>query len=156
MRFTFSLFILLIIFWSINSEYNTGLLLILEFVSISLVLLIAHGMKLMDHESQPLHLITRIGPFYLWLAKEVALGSLYVLKKIFLGTRSLSPKIIRVNFDFKDEVCKVIFANSITLIPGTLSLEVDHGSVSVHTLTHELADELMKGELARHIKRLEN
>jgi len=121
-----------------------------------LVLLITRRMRLLDRESLPLHLFIRIVPFYAWLVKEIVRGSFYVLKLIFRGEKALSPTIITIPLDFKDELSKVIFANSITLTPGTLSLQLDRESVQVHTLTRELADDLLSGEMARRIKDLES
>ena len=155
MRLTFSLFLLMFVFWSLNSEIHSNLLLVLELASIGLVLMIARSMKLMDRETQPLYLLTKIFPFYLWLLKEIVCGSYYVLKKIIQGRSSLSPQVVTVELEFKDEMSKVIFANSITMVPGTLSLELKHNSVKVHTLTKELMESLLEGTLTYHIKRLE-
>jgi multicomponent Na+:H+ antiporter subunit E len=155
MRFTFSLLLLLMLFWTVNSEYHSGLLLLLELISILLVLFVAHSMKLMDEETLPLHLLTRIWPFYLWLGKEIVLASCYVLKKICQGNNALTPQFITLSLDFKGEMSKVIFVNAITLIPGTLSVKLAQESVQVHVLTQELADDLKSGVLARQIKRLE-
>ncbi|WDE02666.1 Na+/H+ antiporter subunit E [Thalassomonas actiniarum] len=156
MRYTFSLFLLLLAFWASNSEIHTGLLFFLGFVSIMLVLLITRRMRLLDRESLPLHLFTRIVPFYAWLLKEIVYSSFYVLKLIFRGEKALSPIIITIPLDFKDELSKVIFANSITLTPGTLSLHLDRDAVQVHALTRELAEALLSGEMARRIKALES
>ncbi|WDE09030.1 Na+/H+ antiporter subunit E [Thalassomonas viridans] len=156
MRYTFSLFLLLLAFWASNSNIHTGLLFFLGLVSIMLVLLISRRMRLLDREALPLHLLVRIIPFYAWLLKEIVCGSVYVLKLIFRGKEALSPIIITVPLDFKEDLSKVIFANSITLTPGTLSLQLDRDSVQVHALTRELADELLAGEMARRIKELES
>lgn len=156
MRYTASLFLLLLAFWAGNSEIHTGLLFFLGLVSVMLVLLITRRLRLLDRESLPLHLFTRIAPFYCWLLKEIFFGSLYVLKLICLGDKAISPTIITVAFEFEDELSHVIFANSITLIPGTLSLQINKESVLVHALTQQLADELLGGEMARRIKRLES
>lgn len=156
MRYTFSLFLLLLAFWASNSDIHTGLLFFLGLVSAMLVLLITRRMRLLDRESLPLHLFTRIVPFYAWLLKEIVVGSFYVLKLIFRGQKALSPTIITIPLDFKDELSGVIFANSITLTPGTLSLHLDRESVQVHALTRELADGLLSGEMAQRIKDLES
>lgn len=156
MRYTFSLFLLLLAFWAFNSDVHTSLLFFSGLVSTTLVLLISHRLQLPDRESQPFHLVTRIAPFYCWLIKEIVCGSFTVLKLVVQGDKALSPTIITVPFDFSDELSKVIFANSITLVPGTLSLHLDKGSVRVHALTQTFADQLLSGEMARRIKRLES
>jgi len=156
MRYTLGLFLLLIAFWASNSNIHTGLLFFLGLLSIILVLLISWRMSLLDSESLPLHLLIRIIPFYAWLLKEIVVNSFYVLKLIFRGEQALSPTIITIPLDFKEDLSRVIFANSITLTPGTLSLQLDRDSIQVHALTRELADELLTGEMARRIKELES
>lgn len=155
MRDTLGLFVLLSGFWGINSPNDSALLLFLGLLSVLLVVLITHRMKLLDRESFPLHLITRIFPFYLWLLKEIILGCLFVMKTILARDKNLTPEVVTVELAFKDELNQVIFANSLTLVPGTLSVELNQGSIQVHTLSPELAAELRGGEMARRIKRLE-
>ena len=156
MRYTLGLFLLLTVFWGINSTNDSGLLLFLGLLSVLLVMLLTHRMKLLDKESFPLHLITRIGPFYIWLTKEIIVGSIYVLKKIILRDKTMTPRLVKIRLNFKHRLSEVIFANSITLVPGTLCVQLGKGWIKVHALTKELADQLERGELARRIKALED
>ena len=155
MRYTLSLFLILAVFWGLNSSNDANLLLVLGFFSVLLVLLISQKMKLPDKESVPLHLVFRIFPFYCWLVKEIILGCLYVLKKVLSGKDTLTPTVFTISLNFKHPLSEVIFANSITLVPGTLCLNLSEGKVQVHAISQELADQLMTGDLARRIKRLE-
>jgi len=156
MRYTLGLLFILTLFWGVNSTNDSYFLLFLGVLSVLFVLFISNKMKLIDRETIPLHLYLRVWPFYAWLIKEIALGSFYVLKLILLPNKKASPTVVKINIDFEDPLSEVIFANSISLVPGTLSLELKKGEILVHALTQELADELVNGELARRIKRLEN
>jgi len=49
----------------------------------------------------------------------------------------------------------VIFANSITLTPGTVSIDVQAGEIEVHALSKEAAEELVKGEMNRRVCAIE-
>ena len=118
-------------------------------------MLLTHRMKLLDRESLPLHLLIKIGPFYLWLLKEIVLGSLYVLKHIVMRDKDLAPREVVLELDFKDELTEVIFANSVTLVPGTLSVELSGNTIRMHALTQELADDLMDCDLIDKLRRLE-
>ena len=53
----------------------------------------------------------------------------------------LSPKLFFVKNSPRSTVGKVIFANSITLTPGTVSVDLREDEILVHGLTEELADE---------------
>jgi multicomponent Na+:H+ antiporter subunit E len=50
----------------------------------------------------------------------------------------------------------VIYANSITLTPGTVSVEVEEGEITVHALTGETAAALIEGSMDRRVTRLED
>lgn len=156
MRYAFYLFLLLTGFWVVNSQDYTGLTLFFGLLSIALVLLITYRMKLLDQESVPIHLFTRIGPFYIWLIKEITVGSFYVIKTILKGGKAISPNIVTIEFDLTEETNRVILANSITLVPGTLSVRLKSKSIQAHSLTEELADALITSELLQRVKRLES
>jgi len=54
----------------------------------------------------------------------------------------------------KHPVDQAILANSITLTPGTLALDVHDGEIIVHALTRAGADELERGEMDRRVAAL--
>ena len=155
MRYTLCLFFLLSGFWALNSPNDNGSLILSGLVSVLLVLLLSHKMKLLDQESIPLHLCFRIWPFYFWLTKEIIVGSLYVLARIIRRDKVLTPQIRILPLNFNDPLSKVIYANSITLVPGTLSIRLSKTRIQIHALSRNLADELSHGDLAQRIKRLE-
>ena len=47
-----------------------------------------------------------------------------------------------------------ILGNSITLTPGTLTLQIRDGHFTVHALTESGADDLMSGEMDRRVSEL--
>jgi multicomponent Na+:H+ antiporter subunit E len=47
------------------------------------------------------------------------------------------------------------YANSITLTPGTISVDVREGEILVHALTKEGAAGLLSGEMDRRVTRFE-
>ena len=156
MRYPVSLFILLSAFWLVNSSANNTLLLSLGIASVLIVLFFTHKLKLLDKESLPLHLFTRIFPFYLWLIREIVLGCCYVLKKILLRHQPITPVTVTIETNFNEELSQVIFANSLTLVPGTLCLKITENSVLVHVLSEQLAAQLQSNDMASKIKRLED
>ncbi len=50
---------------------------------------------------------------------------------------------------------QVIYANSITLTPGTVSLSVDNNEIEVHALSKEFAEGLQSGEMDRRVATLD-
>ena len=49
---------------------------------------------------------------------------------------------------------QVIYANSITLTPGTISVDVANGEILVHALSFEGAETLMEGEMDHRVTKM--
>ncbi|MFW2374076.1 MAG: Na+/H+ antiporter subunit E [Gammaproteobacteria bacterium] len=156
MRHTIFLCLSLAIFWLLNSDHNTALTLSLGAISIALVLYIAHRMDVVDHESQPLHITLKLPGYYAWLTKEIILANLLVVKHIWLGNKTISPTLKTIKASQKTDIGKVIYANSITLTPGTVTVNLEGDQFMVHALVRESIEELEAGEMDRRVTRLES
>lgn len=156
MRHTILLSISLSVFWLLNSEHSTDYMLSLGLISIAFVVYIAHRMDVVDHESQPVHLTLKVPAYYTWLIKEIILSNLLVVKHIWLGNKSISPVFATITASQKTEIGKVIYANSITLTPGTVSVNLEGDRIMVHALLQETIKELESGEMDRRVAQLEN
>jgi len=154
-KHTISLLLTLAAFWLLNSGHNTLLILSLGLASIILVLIIAHQMDVVDQESQPLHLSPRIFSYYLWLIKEIIQANITVVKHIWLGNDSISPTLKTFKISQKTDMGKVIYANSITLTPGTVAIDLVDDEVTVHALLYKDIESLKIGEMDRRVTVLE-
>jgi multicomponent Na+:H+ antiporter subunit E len=75
-------------------------------------------------------------------------ASLQVTRIVLAPQMRISPKIVQVQSKSKGEVRHVIFGNSITLTPGTLTTDLDDtGLITVHALTAEGADGVVNGDM---------
>ena len=155
MRHTIILSLSLAAFWLANSGYNTALMLSLGAISVVFVVYIAHRMDVVDHEAQPLHLTLKIPGYYVWLVKEIIIANLAVVKHIWLGNKSISPGFTTVTASQKTEIGKVIYANSITLTPGTVTVSLDDDKLLVHALLQDSIRDLESGEMDRRVTQLE-
>jgi len=156
MRHTVILSLFLSAFWLLISGHNTILMLSLGVISIALVLYIAHRMDVVDHESQPLHITLKLPGFYAWLIKEIVLANLLVVKHIWLGNKTISPTLKIIKASQKTDIGKVIYANSITLTPGTVTVNLQGDQFMVHALLRESIEDLEAGEMDRRVTQLEN
>tara|TARA_B110000503_G_scaffold133541_1_gene211188 strand:+ start:4218 stop:4613 length:396 start_codon:yes stop_codon:yes gene_type:complete len=125
-------------------------------VSIAIVVFIAHRMDVVDHESQSIRLTLTYPRFGFWLTKEIVLANLAVVKHIWLGNKSITPTMATVTASQKTDVGKVIYANSITLTPGTVALGLVGDQIMVHALIRENIVALESGDMDRRVTRLEN
>jgi multicomponent Na+:H+ antiporter subunit E len=155
MRHTIYLSLFLTAFWLLNSGHNTILILSLGVASIALVLYISHRMDVVDQEAQSLHLAINNPGFYVWLIKEIILANILVVKHIWLGNKTISPTLATIKASQKTDIGKVIYANSITLTPGTVSVALEGDKIVVHALLKESIKDLQTGEMDRRITELE-
>lgn len=156
MRHTIYLSLSLAAFWLLISGHNTTLILALGITSIAFIIYIAHRMDVVDHESQPLHLTLKLPGYYAWLIKEVILSNFLVVKHIWLGNNTISPTLTTITASQKTDIGKVIYANSITLTPGTVTINVEGDQLMVHALIRESIEDLQAGEMDRRVTQLEN
>lgn len=154
-RPTISLFLTLSAFWLLNSGHNTLLILLLGLAAIALVLVIVHKMDVVDHESQPLYLTPNIFGYLLWLIKVIVQANITVVKHIWLGNKSISPTLRRIKISQKTDMGKVIYANSITLTPGTVAIDIKNDGILVHALLQKDIESLLDGEMDQRVSSLE-
>ncbi|MDH5445482.1 MAG: Na+/H+ antiporter subunit E [Gammaproteobacteria bacterium] len=148
----FSYSILLFLFWLLLSGHFEPLLLGLGLASVALTIFLVHRMEVVDHESYPLHLSKQLPKFIVYLFKEILLSNIDVVKRVLSPRRpSISPKLFEVPLPQKSILGQVIYANSITLTPGTVSIQLTENKILVHALSKEAADALADGSMAKQI-----
>lgn len=132
-----------------------GLVLGLGIASVILVVLIAVRMDVVDHEGHPIHLTRRFIGYWFWLLVEIVKASLDVTKRIWSPSLPISPTMYILKASQPGELGQVIYANSITLTPGTVTVRLDGGDILVHAIAREVGDDLARGEMDRRVTRLE-
>jgi multicomponent Na+:H+ antiporter subunit E len=86
--------------------------------------------------------------FWLFLAREIVVANIDVIIRIFKPGKNISPQLFELPLTLKSDVSRVIYANAITLTPGTVSTNLDKRTVTVHTLSIEAARDLSSGRMA--------
>jgi multicomponent Na+:H+ antiporter subunit E len=137
------------------SGHFEPLLLGLGVLSILLVVFVSHRMDLVDHEGHPIHLGWRAISYFAWLGWEILKANIDVAKIIINPKMPIHPTIFRIPSTQPTELGHVIYANSITLTPGTITVDVVDGMLDVHSLTAEAADDLETGRMDRRATRME-
>lgn len=157
MKHAISLACSLAALWLVLSGYLTKPLLVgLGLVSVAGVVAIALRMDVVDHEGHPIHLrFLKVCGYWLWLLGQIARASLDVARRILTPGLPISPRVVRVRPSQHTELGQVIYANSITLTPGTVSINLEGGAIEVHALTREAAEALEAGEMDRRVAALE-
>ena len=144
--------------WLVLSGYfDNALLLGFGVLSVLLVVLIAYRMRLFDADNPSLPFIVRALLYVPWLGKEIIVANIDVSKRILDPKLPISPTLFRVKASQRSDLGKVVYANSITLTPGTISVYVDDISdeIEVHALSRDAAQGLQQGEMDRRVTALE-
>ena len=156
MAHVISLALVLYGFWLLLSGHGNILLLSLGAASVALVLWLSWRMDVVDHESQPLHLSHRLPGYWLWLLLEVIKSNIDVARRIWSPSLPISPTTVYLKANQKTALGKAIYANSITLTPGTVTINLQGDKLEVHALTREAAADLQSGDMDRRVQALED
>lgn len=151
-----SLLVALFAFWLLLSGHYTPFLLAAGVGScVAVVVFSDRLMSVLDGEGHPIHLSRNALVFWPWLLWEIAKAAWDVTKRILHPALPISPVMLRVKATQRTEVGRVIYANSITLTPGTISMELDDNTILVHALTREGAEGLETGDMDARVTRFE-
>ncbi|MDH3228333.1 MAG: Na+/H+ antiporter subunit E, partial [Alphaproteobacteria bacterium] len=78
-----------------------------------------------------------------------------VAKRVWSPSLPISPTLFLLPTSQPGALGQVIYANSITLTPGTVSVSLEDGKILVHAIAKEVGDDLATGEMDRRVTRLE-
>lgn len=138
--------------WLLLSGHYDPLLMGLGLASVALTVYLAHRMDIFDHESFPVQLLSRLPAFLVYILREIVKSNIDVLKRILSRDGgAVNPRLEEFPLPQETDLGRVIYANSITLTPGTVSVELTKDSVIVHALAKDFADDLLTGEMAKAI-----
>ena len=87
-------------------------------------------------------------------AGQIVTSAYYVTKMILAPANRVDPRIVRFRSDQPNEVAEVVLGNSITLTPGTLTLQIRDGHFVVHALTKAGAQDIVNGDMDRRVAEL--
>ena len=149
-----SLGLVLFCIWLLLSGQYNVFVISLGIISVLVVLYIISRMDLIDREGHPIHLTLGAITYLPWLIKEIIKANIDVVKRILSPSLNITPTLLRVKVSQTSDLGQVIYANSITLTPGTISVDVANGEILVHALSFEGAETLTEGEMDHRVTKL--
>ena len=110
-----------------------------------------------DREGHPVELILAGLRYWPWLVVEIAKSALTVARIIVSPSLPIAPRLVKLPAGPKTAVGMATYANSITLTPGTITVDADrqHHWVMVHALTGDGVTGLAAGDMDRRVTRFE-
>lgn len=151
------LFVSLMAFYVVLSgQVTSGFLMTAGAVSCAAVTLLCRRLGIVDDEGMPYQYWGRTALYIPWLVKEIAKSNLDVLKIVWRpGPLKIAPRMIKVPHSMRTAYGLVTYANSITLTPGTVTVEIGEDELLVHCLAPEFAEGLLTGDMEARCKRVE-
>jgi len=82
-----------------------------------------------------------------WLIQQIVLSNLHVASVVLRRKMPIDPQIVTFKTKLETDISSVTLANSITLTPGTITMDIKDGVYYVHALDQKVADDLNAGEM---------
>jgi multicomponent Na+:H+ antiporter subunit E len=146
-----AVFVILFAFWLLLSGHYDLFHLSLGLICSLLVAFLSHDL-LIENISGPKRIrkTRRFISYVLWLIYQIVLANLHVAYLI-LNPKAIDPRIVRFKTRLKSQFSMVTLGNSITLTPGTITMDIIDGEFHVHALSKKVADDLLSGEMERRV-----
>ncbi len=93
--------------------------------------------------------------FVLALFIEIVKANLVTAKWILSTRYEVEPVLVTFTMHFKTDIARVLYANSITLTPGTITVKQEGNTYTVHALERSYTDDINGGKIAEILYRLE-
>jgi multicomponent Na+:H+ antiporter subunit E len=98
-------------------------------------------MGLLDGETVPFANGVRFARYWVWLGGEIFKANIAVVRLALAPDLNIKPVLTRVAADHGSDLARTTFGNSITLTPGTVTVEVEPGGFLIHALDESFADQ---------------
>ncbi|PHQ97101.1 MAG: hypothetical protein COB40_05735 [Marinosulfonomonas sp.] len=128
---------ILFVLWLLMSGIFKPLLIGLGVASVLLVVIVTKRMDAQDGDRIEIRLSpVRLTKYLIWLMMEIARSNWAVTKIVLARKMPIRQHLFTVPYTQKTDAGQVIFANSITLTPGTITVETEGGQFLVHALAY--------------------
>ena len=149
-----AVFLILFTFWLVFSGHYDPLHISLGLVCAAVVTRFSYDLLLKDVPS-PGSLIKgwRFLLYVPWLLCQVVMANFHVVYLVIRPSQ-IRPRIVRFKTSLTSDLAKVVLGNSITLTPGTLTMNIDEGEFYVHAVSDKVATDLLAGDMERRVARV--
>lgn len=138
-------FLVLYAVYILLAGYGVNELIVGLIVSIALAAILSKYVNYTVDVKLPIRLLIFVFvyvPVFVW---QLILANLDVARRVLSPKIPLNPGFVKVETDLEGDFAKLTLANSITLTPGTLSIDVDDNEIYIHTVN-------VKGETKEELR----
>ena len=146
-----AVFLILFAFWLLLSGHYDLFHLSLGLICSLLVAFISHDLLIENiGGSKRIRKTWRFISYVPWLIAQIVLANLHVAYLI-VNPKAIDPRIVRFKTRLKSQFSMVTLGNSITLTPGTITMDIVDGEFPVHALSERVSADLLGGEMERRV-----
>lgn len=142
-------------FWFSLSGQTAPLFLIFGVISSLLVAYWSHDLLIGKMEKGHLGKFIRLITYLPWLAWEIVLANVHLVYLVLHPKMPIDPTIMRYEHDLKTNMGITVLANSITLTPGTTTIDADRHELIVHAISRKTAEDLLSGSMLAKVRGIE-
>lgn len=157
MRFILS-FLILFSFWILLSGETNPILISSGILSSLLVSYFSYDMLISKGNlKKNIIMYMKFLKYQPYLLFQIILANIDVIYRVLHPKLPIDPVVVKFKTNLEKEFCIVTYGNSITLTPGTVTIDINKDKeFIVHALVSNYADSLLKGEMEKRIKQIEN
>lgn len=111
----------------------------LAVVAVVLTLMLSARLKVIGRDASPYHRAPQLLLYTGWLVVEIVKANVAVIVRVLGPRHAIDPAVVRLRTLARTDLGRALFANSITLTPGTVTMDVEGDKVLVHALVRENA-----------------
>jgi multicomponent Na+:H+ antiporter subunit E len=108
-----------------------------------------------DEEILSLKFGLRFLAYLPWLMLELIKSGIEISLCIVNSSAKITPRVIKIKPSQRTSTGLMIYANSITFTPGTVSTLVSNEEIEVHTITDNAEKDLINGVMNGKVKAIE-
>ena len=147
-------FAMLFVFWVVFSNHFDSLHLSLGFVCWALVAVLSYDLLFPNAESLfGLRQMWRFCLYIPWLLREIVAANVHVVYLVFRPAQ-IRPQVVRFRTKLKRDMARAALGNSITLTPGTITLDIQDGEFRVHALSEKAAQSVLTGDMESRVQQV--
>lgn len=141
-------FVMLFAFWALLSGKFDLFHLSLGVICTFVISYLSHDLLFANVRVGDIRVIVQRFIIYVpWLIYQIILANFHVAYLALSPKMPIDPQVMRFKTKLESDISWVTLANSITLTPGTITMDIHEGEFVVHALSQKVADDLDTGEM---------
>ena len=145
-------FVLLYIFWiTLSGKFDLFHLSLGGLCSL-LVAFLSHDLLFTNIKAEKRHLSSvRFIVYLFWLIYQVIMANFHVAYLVLSPKMPIEPRMVKFKTTLTGDISTVTLANSITLTPGTITVDIIDGKFYVHAVSKKTGDQLLTGKMEQRV-----